>query len=219
MKITAVKTDILKLFKMVSQPKTKIRKPLSKQFKMFSAGILLTTLSPFTVFCRCISFHCKNTHSTLQWNIMCLSGLGLAGCGGKESNHPHPPPLSRSSALLLVLLRLRSGVRHALREQLIQSGVTLTAPGGEDTPHILSIQPFTAGQMLQTFITARFHCQIPGTDPKHRFTSVPSPRQRLMQLRSYSFSVYSDIHEARASDKPVSGLTYKIRIMECGLWK
>lgn len=148
---------------------------------------------------------------------MCLSGLGLAGCGGKESNHP--PPLSRSSALLLVLLRLRSGVRHALLKQLIQSGVTLTAPGGEDTPHILSIHPFTAGQMLQTFITARFHCQIPGADPKHRFTSVPSPRQRLMQLRSYSFSVYSTTHEARASDKPVSGLTYKIDIMEYGLLK
>lgn len=43
MKIAAVKTTILNLFKIVvsqpGQPKIRKRKPLSKQFKMFSAGI------------------------------------------------------------------------------------------------------------------------------------------------------------------------------------
>lgn len=59
MKIAAVKTTILNLFKILvsqpGQPKIRKRKPLSKQFKMFSAGILLTTFSLFTVFCRCTS--------------------------------------------------------------------------------------------------------------------------------------------------------------------
>lgn len=48
------------------------------------------------------------------------------------------------------------------------------------------------------------YCQIPGTDPKHRFTSVPSPGQR-----SYSCSAYSTTHEFLANPfYSVSGLTY-----------
>ncbi|XDV12853.1 hypothetical protein PO909_001413 [Leuciscus waleckii] len=69
-----------------------------------------------------------------------------------------------SPAVNLHLVDSRSGTGHALRKKITQSGVTLTCLGREDTPHIFSNQPFTAGQMLLAFITARSPALIQNTD-------------------------------------------------------
>jgi len=127
---------------------------------------------------------------------MCLSVLlGLAGCGGNESNLPHP--VSRSPALLLVLLlRLRSGTHHALRKQIVQSGVTLTCLWREDTP----------SHLQQSAIHSRpdapglHYCHIHGSVPKHRFhmCKLPSPLQRsFLQLQLQ----YSTTHEFQGSSR------------------
>ncbi len=143
-----------------------------------------------TTFVRCETLPLLKTHSSLEWNIVFVrTRFGRVWWEREYFVSLFGTPSAQVSPSIRPFL-----------QQLIQSGDSLTGPAGEDTPHIWTIQPFTAGQMLQAFSTARSHCQIPGTDPKHRCTSVPSPRQRLMQLRAYSCIVQ---HCSRASDRPV----------------
>lgn len=95
----------------------------------FSAGLSLTTLSLYNILWMCDYNTVKHTLKVFSETLLCVCRrLGLAGCGGNESNRP--PPLSRSSALLRP--PLAQVIRPALLQQLIQSGLALTGPAGED---------------------------------------------------------------------------------------